>query len=453
MQTLLVLLIEKGVEFKLGEVNNLQASYLTTLCKCCNILSSAVLWINCLFPLIECKRVSLIEFTFKLLWKEQLRSRGMHPVLSLDCVFLLHIFDGKVYSVCWIRMASGCEKFSVSFSQTQPIKLWFPLWKRLRIRLRLRRAKLHVGIAIPLSRLFVMENFLLSGGWMRNMMWKALVLLSMVMSSSCIGEPPLETVKQWNHVTFDFPYDWPVKDKDLFNPEQIVTTGLEIGSNRIFLATPRLFSGVPATISSVSRDTVGDSPVLKVREKQTNAKVRSNANSQHFRLFPTGLIMKLDRNSTTVASLAWFRCTDWRLTRAIGCGRSTLACRDLSKTSKLRALPKFSSMIWIQIRSFEGSCLPFSSLIWLSVFSNQKRWENGEANQTFTSDCNSLFFFLSLVFHTIPPEILLRIDFPKEVIRKESLFTNIIVDETTSRPENHCDDAVVYISDTVEPGN
>lgn len=46
-----------------------------------------------------------------------------------------------------------------------------------------------------------------------------------------------------------------------------------------------------------------------------------------------------------------------------------------------------------------------------------------------------------------------RIDFPKEVVRKESLFTNIIVDETTSRPENHCDDAVIYMSDTVEPGN
>lgn len=45
-----------------------------------------------------------------------------------------------------------------------------------------------------------------------------------------------------------------------------------------------------------------------------------------------------------------------------------------------------------------------------------------------------------------------RIDFPKEVVRKESLFTNIVVDETTSRPENHCDDAVVYITDTVEPG-
>ena len=33
-----------------------------------------------------------------------------------------------------------------------------------------------------------------------------------------------------------------------------------------------------------------------------------------------------------------------------------------------------------------------------------------------------------------------------------SLFTNLIIDETLSKPENHCDDVVVYMSDTVEPG-
>lgn len=55
--------------------------------------------------------------------------------------------------------------------------------------------------------------------------------------------------------------------------------------------------------------------------------------------------------------------------------------------------------------------------------------------------------------HPIITLFAFRIDFPKQVVRKESLFTNIIVDETSSRPENHCDDAVVYISDTVEPGN
>jgi hypothetical protein len=64
---------------------------------------------------------------------------------------------------------------------------------------------------------------------------------------------------------------------------------------------------------------------------------------------------------------------------------------------------------------------------------------------------------------TCPPKVLIydlntdqvvrRIDFPEEVVRKDSLFTNIIVDETASRPENHCDDVMVYITDTVAPGN
>lgn len=94
------------------------------------------------------------------------------------------------------------------------------------------------------------------------------VLVSLIIATNCIGEPPLETVKQWNLATFDFPYDWPQTDKTLYNPEQIVTTGFEVGTDRIFLATPRLFSGVPATVSSVPRDSVGDSPVLKVSRNQ-----------------------------------------------------------------------------------------------------------------------------------------------------------------------------------------
>lgn len=46
----------------------------------------------------------------------------------------------------------------------------------------------------------------------------------------------------------------------------------------------------------------------------------------------------------------------------------------------------------------------------------------------------------------------IRIDFPPEVIRGESLFTNMVIDETTSQPSNNCDDVFVYITDTVEPG-
>lgn len=63
---------------------------------------------------------------------------------------------------------------------------------------------------------------------------------------------------------------------------------------------------------------------------------------------------------------------------------------------------------------------------------------------------------------TCPPKILVydlntdrvvrRIDFPAEVVRNDSLFTNIVIDETASRPENQCDDVMVYITDTVAPG-
>lgn len=133
------------------------------------------------------------------------------------------------------------------------------------------------------------------------------ILVSLVINSLCIGEPPVETIKQWNLVNFDFPYDWPVNDKDLYNGEQIVTTGFEIGRDRIFMATPRLFSGVPATISTVPRDTVGDSPILKV----TNLIPRKfEYNVQHFRHFRIGLTTQPASSNTTAATSVSYRSTD-----------------------------------------------------------------------------------------------------------------------------------------------
>lgn len=49
-------------------------------------------------------------------------------------------------------------------------------------------------------------------------------------------------------------------------------------------------------------------------------------------------------------------------------------------------------------------------------------------------------------------KVVRRIDFPEEVVTRDTLFTNLIIDETTSRPENYCDDVFVYITDTVSPG-
>ncbi|XP_070509221.1 dopaminechrome tautomerase [Chironomus tepperi] len=202
-------------------------------------------------------------------------------------------------------------------------------------------------------------------------------LVSLIINTNCVGEPPLEVIKQWTVSNFNFPHDWPSNDKNFYDPEKIVTTGFEIGSDRIFLATPRLFSGVPATISYVSRNTVGDSPVLKA--------------------YP-----------------------DWSHHQS---GLKQYNCSDIGLVSVYRLKIDSCNRLWAvdagvsrSLEDFETTCPP-----------------------------------KILIYDLNTNEVVRRIDFPKEVVRKDSLFTNIIIDETTSKPENNCDDAVVYISDTVEP--
>lgn len=77
--------------------------------------------------------------------------------------------------------------------------------------------------------------------------------------------PPLETLKQWNLLSYDLPWDFPAQDKEFFNPENVVATGIAVTQDRIFIATPRLFSGVPATLSSIPRNDISNSPILQVR--------------------------------------------------------------------------------------------------------------------------------------------------------------------------------------------
>lgn len=99
-------------------------------------------------------------------------------------------------------------------------------------------------------------------------MIKTLNLL-LLLSAAAVAElrssgPPLETRKQWNVLTYNLPWDFPANDKEFYDPEGVVATGLAVDYDRIFIATPRLFSGVPATISVIPRKEVGDSPVLEV---------------------------------------------------------------------------------------------------------------------------------------------------------------------------------------------
>lgn len=65
-------------------------------------------------------------------------------------------------------------------------------------------------------------------------------------------------------MSYNLPWDFPANDKEFNDPEAIIVTGIAVDYDRIFVATPRLYSGVPATISTVARKDVGDSPALEV---------------------------------------------------------------------------------------------------------------------------------------------------------------------------------------------
>lgn len=70
----------------------------------------------------------------------------------------------------------------------------------------------------------------------------------------------LETVAQWRLLEFALPNDRGFQ----YQPENIVMTGIEITWDRIFISTPRLRAGVPATLSFFSRKTeLGSSPQLQ----------------------------------------------------------------------------------------------------------------------------------------------------------------------------------------------
>uniref|UniRef100_A0A182Q364 Bee-milk protein n=1 Tax=Anopheles farauti TaxID=69004 RepID=A0A182Q364_9DIPT len=188
----------------------------------------------------------------------------------------------------------------------------------------------------------------------------------------------VETVKQWNLLTYNFPWDYPVSNKDFYNPENIVATGIEVGYDRIFIATPRLFSGVPATLSSISRDSHGDSPTLQAYPLWSHHRAGTN-----------------EYNCSDIGLVSVYR------VRIDSCNRLWALDAGVSRS----------------LEDFEITCPP-----------------------------------KILVYDLHTNQVVRRIDFPPEVIRGESLYTNIIVDETTSRKKNHCDDVFVYMTDTVAPG-
>lgn len=98
----------------------------------------------------------------------------------------------------------------------------------------------------------------------RSSLILVVISISLVTCELHATGPSLEMVKQWNVLSYNLPWDFPANDKEFYDPEAVIATGIAVDYERIFVATPRLYSGVPATISSIARKDVGDSPVLEV---------------------------------------------------------------------------------------------------------------------------------------------------------------------------------------------
>ncbi|XP_030751655.1 protein yellow [Sitophilus oryzae] len=68
----------------------------------------------------------------------------------------------------------------------------------------------------------------------------------------------LEVINQWNFLQFTPPYGFSASN---FKPENTLFTGLEVTPDRIFIAQPRLRTGIPATLATIPRNTPpGSSP-------------------------------------------------------------------------------------------------------------------------------------------------------------------------------------------------
>ncbi|KAJ3617558.1 hypothetical protein MTP99_007270 [Tenebrio molitor] len=203
-------------------------------------------------------------------------------------------------------------------------------------------------------------------------MWQHATIFLTVLSSGVLSLE-LEVVNQWNLIDFNFPYDYNLIKN--FRPETNVFTGLEVTDNRIFLAIPRLWSGVPATLAVIPRHTPpGSSPQLEA--------------------YPT-----------------------WGF-HGVGRGQND-SCAGLASVYRIRKdscnrLWVLDSGVNLALEDFQRICPP-----------------------------------KLVIFDLATDQAVRTVIFPRQVLRPNSLLTNLVIDETV---QGNCDHAFVYMSDTAAPG-
>ncbi|KAH0560530.1 hypothetical protein KQX54_005529 [Cotesia glomerata] len=198
------------------------------------------------------------------------------------------------------------------------------------------------------------------------------ILLIGSLGTAEISSEVLETIAQWPVLDYALPYDREYLAQ--FRPENVVPTGFEVSEHRIFIATPRIRAGVPATLSVIPRD------------------------------LPLGSSPQLD------AYPSW----DWH-----GAGKGNFNCSGLISVYRIRI----------------DKC--------------NRLWVLDSGINTSVDDFQVVCSPKLLVFDLQTDQLVRQVIFPREVLRPDTLLTNLVIDDTEART---CDDVFVYITDTVGPG-
>nr|XP_033340389.1 major royal jelly protein 1-like [Megalopta genalis] len=185
------------------------------------------------------------------------------------------------------------------------------------------------------------------------------------------GALTLQTIYEWSFLDFALPYDAELLSQ--IRPQNVVPTGIAVGSDRIFVSIPRLRAGVPSTLNYIPRNITGSSPQLHA--------------------YPS-----------------W----DWH-----AAGKGYLNCSQL--ISVYRSVIDKCNRLWI-----------LDSGIMTSI-------------DDFTPACTPKL----LIFDLQTDQLLRMYVFPREVLRPNTLLTNMVIDDASA---TSCDDVFLYISDTAGPG-
>ncbi|CAH1390745.1 unnamed protein product [Nezara viridula] len=198
--------------------------------------------------------------------------------------------------------------------------------------------------------------------------------------SSSTSEKDLEVVYQWPLLSWAVPPGYP-SDQD-FQADRAFFNSIEVGWDRIFLTTPRIWKGNPATLNWIPR------PKVQLPSEP----------SPPLQAYPS-----------------W----EWHADAVTG---NTGNCTGF--VSIFRARADRCNRLWV----LDSGVL--DSLV------------------TFTVACPPKL----VIFDMSTDQPLRIVTLPRDVLRPNSLLSNLVLDEQSAPGGYGCDDTFVYMSDTTNPG-